>query len=178
MPPEGSWGDVPPSRFARRSVTLARRRPEIAKDGILGELRPPRDIGRIASPDALLGFVAAVPREVEMPVGVEQRDEQSPLVKRACFLVPRDVFRPSLNAFVHNLAEDDELDSREQSRQLPVRFGEVRKDWLQGEGFHRVGLAEFPTPFCNLHANAKTGRKRSFPAPVCSDFAQKVKNLS
>ena len=80
--------------------------------------------------------VAAVPRDIEMVVGAAQRDEQCPLVKRACSFVLRDGFHPFLDAFLHNLAEDDELKPCKQSRQLPVRFGEVRKDRLQGEMFH------------------------------------------
>ena len=57
-------------------------------------------------------------------------------VKRASSFVLRDGFRPYLDAFVHDLAEDDELKPSKQSRQLLVRFGEVRKDRLKGEMFH------------------------------------------
>ena len=133
---EGIGGDTPTARFARRPAESARRGPEIVEDGVLGEPRPSLEVDGSASQDTLPGFVAAVPREVEMVVGMGQRDEQCPLVKRACFLVPRDVFRPALDAFVHNLAEDDELKPREQTRKFLVRFGEVRKDRLQGERVH------------------------------------------
>ena len=142
---EGAGGDVPSAWFARCSAASARRGPEVADDGVFGKSRPSLDIGGSTSPDTLLGCVAAVPRDIEMPIGADHGDEQCPLVKRASSFVLRDGFRPYLDAFVHDLAEDDELKPGQQSRQFLVRFGEVRKDRLQGEMFHCVVSANVPT---------------------------------